>query len=97
MRIGTVRKGAEDRLDYDVSFAEWLTHEDTLIEAEASVVGGPDEALQVESVGVFNDQKAVKVWLNGGTAGASYTVETTITTNQGRIKTVCFRVRVMSC
>lgn len=30
-------------------------------------------------------------------SASRHTVETTITTDQGRIKTVCFRVRVMSC
>lgn len=98
MRIGVVRKGATDRLDYDVSFVDWLTTGDIIHEAEASIEQNTDTGpLVIESVAVFNAQRKVKVWLSGGNSGETYMVAVSITTNEGRVKTVCFQVRVTSC
>jgi len=99
VRIGSVRKGEDDILDYDLSYVEWLTDGDTIIEAEA-VVEAPNGGavpLAIDSVSAFSDDKKVKVWLSGGTYGTPYTVETTITTSLGRVKTTCFQVRIMTC
>lgn len=98
MRIGSVRKGEDDRLDYDISFVEWLTDGDTIAEVEATIEdNGGETPLAVDSVAAFNDAKKVKVWLSGGTYGTPYTVEVTITTTLGRVKTACFQVRIVNC
>lgn len=93
MRLGEMRKGPVDRLDYDIRFGEWLTDDDTIVEAEAEA----EDGLTVDSVAVNNDDQIVKVWLSGGEDGATYEVGVTITTTEGRVKHVCFRVRVNEC
>jgi len=98
MRIGSVRKGEDDRLDYDISFVEWLTDGDTIAEVEAVIEdNGGEKPLAVDAVSAFNDDQKVKVWLSGGTYGTPYTVDVTITTVLGRIKVACFQVRVTDC
>jgi hypothetical protein len=98
MRIGRVRKGTTDRLDYDVLYGDWLTEADTIFEAEAVIEENTDDSpLVIDSVAVFNDQNKVKVWLSGGLEGETYNIALTVTTDQGRIKTVCFQVRMTSC
>ena len=95
MRVGTVRKGEGDRLDYDIDFADWLTDGDTIAEVEAVIDdNGGETPLAVDAVSAFNDDRKVKVWLSGGTYGTLYTVDMTVTTLLGRIKTVCFKVRM---
>jgi hypothetical protein len=98
MRIGVVRKSAADRLDYDVSFAEWLTKDDEIIEAEASIENNTEaDPLVIESAAVFNEHRKVKLWMNGGERGTSYNVNLFVTTAQGRVKKNCFQVRVTGC
>lgn len=94
MRVGVARKAPGDQLDYDVRFEEWLTDGDTIIEAEAEA---DDDALTVDSVSVNSSDHIVKVWLSGGEDGGAYTVTLTITTDEGRVKEVCFQVRVTGC
>lgn len=93
MRIGAVIKTPEDRRDFDAGFEEWLPEGDSLVDAEAFVT--PEGGLAIEAVSI--EAEDVKVWLSGGEAGNSYEVEVRVTTAQGRIKTACFRVRVINC
>lgn len=90
--LGTVRKRPDDTLDYDVEFERWISDGDTITDAVA--VSSPTDAA-INSVQVFGT--VVKVWISGGTAGESYGIEVTATTNQGRVKTVQFNLRVMEC
>lgn len=90
--LGVRIKSPEDRRDADISFSDWLPEGDSIQDASAH---SDSDDLVVESVQVFDD--IVKVWIAGGNAGASYTVTVIATTAEGRIKSACVRVRVVSC
>ncbi|MNN93971.1 hypothetical protein D3C81_2125160 [compost metagenome] len=90
--LGTVRKRDDDRLDYDVDFSKWLSSGDSITEATA--VATPD-GLTLDPA-TFSGT-TVKVWLAGGTTGASYDVDVTVTTAQGRVKEVTFNLRITEC
>lgn len=99
MRLGAIRKAEGDRLDYDILLADWMTEGDSITGAEAIVKGDNDTTppLAIESVAIYGPEAIVKVWLSGGEANQSYEVEATITTNDGRILTACFGVRLTDC
>lgn len=95
-----VRKHAEDRLDYDVQFDKWLSEGDMVQSAEAVAKirsKDPDAVtdLVIDAVEVFGT--VVKVWLSGGTDGATYDVVVTGSTAQGRVKEECFVIRIKGC
>lgn len=90
--LGTVRKRPDDQLDYDVEFSDWLSDGDTITGATA--IADPD-GVTIESVQVFGS--LVKVWIAGGTAGASHKINVTASTAQGRVKEVTFNLRVVEC
>lgn len=94
------RKRAEDRLDYDVLFDEWLSEDDVIQSAEAVPTiksSDPDAVtdLAVDSVQIFGT--VVKVWLSAGTSGKTYQVLVTATTADGRVKEKPFILRVTEC
>lgn len=95
MRVGVLRKGADDRRDYDIGFDQWLPEGDSLIDVEATIEDAPDASLVIDAASV--DGTDAKVWLSGGTENLSYKVEARVTTAQGRIKVACFTVRITSC
>ena len=84
------QKQPGDQLDYDLDFSEWLTGSDTITGAVA-VSSEPDE-LTVLSVAIAGT--AVKVWIAGGLNGSTYKVTTTVSTAEGRIKELEFKIRV---
>lgn len=89
MILGTFSKQPVEVLDYDIDCSEWLVSDDALASATAVVDG---TGLIVDSVLISSPR--VKVWLSGGTNGSTYKVTVTITTEDGRVKQVEFRVRV---
>lgn len=89
MILGTFSKQPVEVLDYDIDCTDWLVSDDALALATAVSDGA---ALQVDAVNVYSPR--VKVWLSGGTSGSNYKVTVTITTDDGRVKQVEFRVRV---
>lgn len=89
--LGVKPKKPADRLDYDIDFGPFLDEGDTLTDATATA----EDGLTIESVQVF-DQIA-KVWIVGGEAGQSYRVFLTATTAAGRVKALCFVIRVTGC
>lgn len=95
-----VKKRAEDRLDYDVQFDKWVSDGDVVqsAEAEAKIRSKDPDAvtdLAIDAVAVFGT--VVKVWLSGGTVGATYDVVVTGSTTQGRVKEECFVIRIKGC
>lgn len=90
--LGTVRKRPDDQLDYDIDFERWLSDGDTI--QDATAVASP-AGVTVDRVEVFGD--IVKVWLSGGTAGASHEITVTASTAEGRVKEVAFNLRVAEC
>lgn len=90
MILGSFSKQPVEVLDYDIDCSDWLVSDDVVASATATVTGGA--GLVVDSVFVASPR--IKVWLSGGTNGLSYKITVTITTDDGRIKQVEFRVRV---
>ena len=90
--LGAVRKQPGERLDYDIDFTKWMTDGDVLALATAAA---DDASLTVEAPQVI--PPLVKVWISGGNAGKSYKVTVTVTTADGRVKTVNFNLRVSEC
>lgn len=90
--LGVKRKQPGDTLDYDIDFGDWLVEGDSLVAATATA--SPDGLVigDVERL-----PPLVKVWLSGGVDGESYTVTVTVTTADGRVKTVNFNLRVSEC
>ena len=87
------QKSPVDVLDYDISFKDWLTDDDTITTVVSAVE--PSGALAVDSVTVSSPD--VKVWVSGGVDGATYEVKITASTTAGRVKKVCFKIRVKDC
>lgn len=90
--LGIARKRPEDRLDYDVDFAEWLSPGDAVQDATATADA---LSVNVDRVQVFGS--VVKVWLSGGNAGDSSAIDVVVTTAAGRVKDVRFNLRVTEC
>ncbi|MGD9872444.1 MAG: hypothetical protein AB7S63_15525 [Thauera sp.] len=91
MILGVLTKQPSERRDIDLTFAKWLAKRpgDSL----ASAVSAVDPAgLAVESPVVASP--IVKQWFSGGVDGQTYKVTVTVTTTQGRIEEVEFKVRV---
>ncbi len=89
MIIGEFEKQPWERLDYDVTFAPWLTPGDNLKELAASV---SPVGLTVESP--VNNDPLVKVWISGGTDGVKHKVTVQAETDDGRKKEVEFTLKV---
>lgn len=89
--LGCKLQRVDDRLDYDVDFARWLSDDDTITDATATASAG----LTIDAVHVFG--QVVKVWVSGGIASKSYRVDVTATTADGRVKDECFMIRVSEC
>ncbi len=89
--LGCKRQRVDDRLDYDVDFARWLSDDDTITDATATASDG----LMIDSVQVFG--QIVKVWVSGGAVGKSYVVTVTATTQDARVKDECFTIRISEC
>ena len=89
------QKQPADVLDYDLDFSDWLTGSDTITGAvaTASTTETADPAdLMVNSTQIVGQN--VKVWVSAGVSGRSYKVTTTITTSEGRVKQLEFKIRV---
>jgi hypothetical protein len=84
------QKQPADQLDYDLDFSDWLTDDDILTGAVAT--SSVPEELIVQSVRLISP--LVKIWIAGGVSGATYKITATITTSQGRIKELEFKIRV---
>lgn len=89
MILGSFSKQPVEVLDYDIDCSDWIVSDDAVASATATVDG---TGLVIDSVLVSSPR--IKVWLSAGTNGSSYKITVTITTDDGRIKQVEFRVRV---
>lgn len=84
-------KRPDDVLDYDFDFKKlgWLEPGDTIEAAQVSISGG---SVVIDSH-EFTDT-IIKVWLSGGETGDTATVIAIATTERGRDKKACFRLRI---
>ena len=84
-------KRPDDRKDYDVDFSRWLTTGDA-ISAVNEVTVAEGSTVAVDDYDFTDDE--VKVWLIEGEIGETAHVTVEVTTTQGRVKEICFKVRV---
>jgi len=89
-----VVKGPADVLDFDIDLSRWLPEGDYIQSAICSVDPDSDD---FAASNVQWSVNVIKVWLSGGTDGATYSVDVVATTSQGRIKTICFAAKIRSC
>jgi len=88
MIIGSITQQPNEKMDYDIDFSEWMPAGDVITLAAVSVLpAGLTASYAIQS-------PAVKVWLDGGTAGVTYKVTVLATTNDGRKKEVELKVKV---
>lgn len=89
MILGTFLKQPAERLDYDITYADWLIDGDEV----QSCVATPDNAsLLVDAI--YTSSRTVKIWLSGGVAGLTYKLTVTTTTADGRIKQDELKIKV---
>jgi len=93
MRLATMLKAQNERLDYDVLFHKWLKSDDWLDDVQVTLSTGA--TLIIDSVDLAD--KALKFWLKGGDKGEEALVSFTVTTLKGRIKQGCFKVKIRGC
>lgn len=88
----TVRKRANERLDYDVDYRRygWLAADDQLVSVAITIEPGSGIVLDSYDLDTYR----VKIWFSGGTAGKTAHVKIVATTAVGRVKDKCFRVRI---
>ena len=88
--LGTFTKQPAEVLDYDIDADEWMSDDDEIISVTTTV----DTGLTVQGAVIFNAGRSVKLWITGGTSGATYKVEVTMTTDDGRVKQAELRFRI---
>lgn len=98
MILANYEKQPDERKDYDVDYAEWLSDiVDTLdlVEPSVTCLSDPlDTSLVVEPDPPMTTTQ-VKLWVNGGTDGMKYKITLKTTTVGGRIdeSELIFKVR----
>lgn len=95
MILGIKQLAPGNRMDYDVSAEDWLEDDDAV--STVTAVVDPADEIEVDDIEITSP--TIKVWVTAGAdaAEATYEIVLTITTTGGRIKTVCFKVRVKDC
>jgi len=78
MAVQAFRKDPDAVLDYAFDWSDWLASGETISVSSWTV----DTGLTMDSNSKGDD--STKVWLSGGTAGATYTVANKITTSDSR-------------
>lgn len=88
--LGVVYKQPADAFDVGISFVQYFKDigTDTIDNCHAVA----DSGITIASTVVSG--KIVKQWISGGASGGSYKVTLTMTSVEGRVKQVEFRVRV---
>ena len=89
MLVGEFEQQSGDRLDYDIDFSRWMTPGDELLSITHTVTPA---GLTVEP-SVVSDRR-VKLWASGGTHGAKYKIDATVTTADARVLQVEVKIRV---
>ncbi|MEJ7745356.1 MAG: hypothetical protein WKF61_01085 [Luteimonas sp.] len=90
--LDTKQKQPGEKLDYDVTYEDWITPGDG-ISVEKITVTVDRPGLQVFTYTVSGGL-ILKIWLTGGTSGVTYKVTITTETDDGRIKQDEFKVKV---
>lgn len=75
-------KDPDAKLDFGIDWSDWLADGETI---NASAWTVPTGITQSSSPAPSNTPSTTTIWLEGGTAGTTYTVTNRITTSAGRI------------
>lgn len=86
--VDSFEKQPDDKLDYGIDLDDWLPASDKAI----SVSVNADSGITISSTNVLD--RKVKIWIEGGEDRNNYLVSAEITTNEGRIKEVDFKIKV---
>ena len=91
--LAVMTKKPTDHLDYDVKFDRWIPDGDVITTVVTDVSPlDPVSGVTVPAVTIASP--VVKVWLDDGVLGETYTVSVRIATQGGRDKTIKFQIRV---
>ncbi len=93
--LGIKQMAPGDRQDFDIDFSDWIPDGDSITTVECTV--DPDGDVAVDDTEIASP--SVKVWVvaPADAPEATYEIDVKVTTAGGRIKTVCFKVRVKDC
>lgn len=87
-----LRRDPNSKLDYQIDWSAFLTGGDTI--ATAVWTCSPSTIIASSPASSIVGGTAAKVWLEGGTAGLTYTLTCRITTSAGRTDDRSVRVKV---
>lgn len=86
-----ITKRAADVKDWTLDFTDFLETGETIADATAVASTG----LTVTATNIVATDTGVQIWLSGGTAGETYTITVTVTTDASPIARVEERILTM--
>jgi hypothetical protein len=92
--LANLEKTPNDHLDYDIDYGRWLPEGDIITEANA-FIADTDVTFTISQVEVTN--QVVRVWVDGGADGEESEIAVYATTQGGREKEACFKLRIKEC
>ena len=97
MTIRYIDKDPAAILTYSVNWTEWISSPDALITSNIAIstITGDPTPITIVSQGFIAGANLAYAELSGGSAGNTYTVTNTITTDDGNQDARRFRLRVM--
>lgn len=87
MTCATLRKRANERLDWLIDFSRFLEAGDSLSSVSVPLIDGLNVDTAIEG-------DHVRVWIDGGEAGKAYKLPLKATTAGGRTVIDCMKLRV---
>lgn len=95
MMLGTFTKQPAEIIDYDVDYTDWLDGTaDSVLSATVTIVSSlPADATPLTDLSTYINTQRVKMWMSGGTNGATYKITVKATTTNGRIKEDEFKIK----
>lgn len=88
MSLGTKRKDPDAIIDFGVDWSDWLATGETITASWWTVESG-----LTENSNTFGDTSTT-IWVQGGTAGETYTLANKVATSGGRTDERSFEVMV---
>jgi len=103
--LGSFTKQPAEVVDFDIDYSEYFSATDVIVStgnpptpfgATIFVTSTTETtpALAVDNSFVLDEGKTLKLWISGGTDGATYKVTARVTSSGGRVKEVEFKVKV---
>lgn len=92
--LANLEKTPSDHLDYDIDFGRWLPEGDIITDATAAIA---DSTVMFSISDVEVSEQVVRVWVDGGLDGEESEIAIYATTQGGRYKEACFKLRIREC